>query len=252
MNTAPFHDHFSAVAASYAAFRPRYPDALFDWVASLAPGRTLAWDAATGNGQAARSLAERFARVVATDASAEQIAHAARHPRVEYVVARAEDGGLAPGSCDLVTVAQALHWLDAPAFFAQVHRALRPGGAIAVWVYVEPELTEPAVDAVLQGYVRLVYDDWPPERRLTDAGYRTIDFPFDEVTPPAFHVEMTPTRGELCGYLGTWSATRAFLARTGHDPLPEVAERLAAVWPTGERRRLRWPVKLRAGHVPAR
>jgi hypothetical protein len=59
-----FKDHFSARAAGYARFRPTYPDALFDWLAGLAPSRALAWDAGTGNGQAARALASRFERVL--------------------------------------------------------------------------------------------------------------------------------------------------------------------------------------------
>ena len=56
-------------------------------------------------------LAKRFDRVVATDASAEQIAHATSHARVSYGVARADESGLNDASVDLVTVAQALHWL---------------------------------------------------------------------------------------------------------------------------------------------
>ena len=77
-----FADHFSRGAAAYAEFRPRYPRALFVWLAASAPGRSLAWDCATGTGQAAIGLADDFARVVATDASAAQVASAVRHPRV--------------------------------------------------------------------------------------------------------------------------------------------------------------------------
>lgn len=68
-----FPDHFSAVAADYASHRPSYPAALFDWLAEQAPARRLAWDCATGSGQAARDLAGRLDRVNATDAAAAQI-----------------------------------------------------------------------------------------------------------------------------------------------------------------------------------
>jgi hypothetical protein len=71
-----FKDHFSAVAASYARYRPGYPAVLFETLAGLAPARDLAWDCATGNGQAALHLAEHFARVVATDLSQEQLGRA--------------------------------------------------------------------------------------------------------------------------------------------------------------------------------
>src|SRR4051812_19118878 len=127
------NDHFSRQAAGYSVYRPSYPDALFDFVAGLAPARRRAWDCATGNGQAAVGLARLFESVVATDASAAQIAHAHRHPRVAYRVAPAESSGLEAGTIDLVTVAQAAHWLDLDAFYEEVRRVLVPGGAIALW-----------------------------------------------------------------------------------------------------------------------
>ncbi len=130
-----FKDHFSGHAAVYASFRPGYPPALIDFVTSLAPGRSLAWDCATGNGQAAVCLAEHFERVIATDASAAQLAQATPHPNVEYRQAPAEQSGLADGSVDLLTVATALHWFDFDRFYAEAERVLAPGGALAAWAY---------------------------------------------------------------------------------------------------------------------
>ncbi|HEY6893543.1 MAG TPA: class I SAM-dependent methyltransferase, partial [Rhodanobacteraceae bacterium] len=115
-----FHDHFSGHAPTYRDARPLYPPALFDWLAREASAHTLAWDAGCGNGQASVSLAERFARVVATDPSASQIANAERRDNVEYRVEPAEQCSLDSASADLVTVAQALHWFDFPRFFAEV------------------------------------------------------------------------------------------------------------------------------------
>jgi ubiquinone/menaquinone biosynthesis C-methylase UbiE len=128
-----FKDHFSRLAAQYAEFRPRYPGALFDLLARVGPARELAWDCACGSGQATLDLVERFGSVVATDASAQQIAAAKPHPRVEYRVARAEDSGLESKSVDVITVAQSLHWFDRPAFYAEARRVLRPHGVLAVW-----------------------------------------------------------------------------------------------------------------------
>ena len=95
----------------------------------------MAWDSGTGSGQAAHGLARHFARVVATDASVAQIAHATPHPRIEYRVVAAERSGLADRSVALAAAAQALHWFDIPAFFAEVRRVLAPDGVIAVWCY---------------------------------------------------------------------------------------------------------------------
>ncbi|PZR76620.1 MAG: SAM-dependent methyltransferase, partial [Chthoniobacterales bacterium] len=130
-----FKDHFSGHAAEYAQFRPEYPTELFKYLTSIAPGRAQAWDCATGNGQAAIALASHFSRVIATDASAQQIANARQHDRVEYRVATAEASGLDDNSIDLITVAQALHWFDLPRFFSEATRVLKSRGAIAVWAY---------------------------------------------------------------------------------------------------------------------
>src|SRR5688500_9280947 len=173
-----FEDHFSSGAAAYALHRPRYPDALFAWIARVAPGRTLAWDAATGSGQAASGLATHFDRVVATDASASQIEHAAPHPRVEYRVERAESSGLSGGAADVVTVAQALHLLGVAAFWVEARRVLRPGGVVVVWGYALPEIS-PAIDRVIDDFSnRTLAAYWPPERRILDDRYETIEFPF--------------------------------------------------------------------------
>jgi len=60
-----FKDHFSKQAADYAKFRPGYPQELFDYLGSIAPTRQLAWDCATGSGQAAVGLATVFDRAAA-------------------------------------------------------------------------------------------------------------------------------------------------------------------------------------------
>lgn len=244
-----FSDHFSGVAGPYAEFRPRYPEALFDWLADLAPGRDLAWDCATGSGQAALALARRFERVVATDASAEQIAAAPRHPQVDYRVARAESSGLAPASIDLITVAQALHWFDRPAFYGEAARVLQRDGVLAVWTYGHPRLDHPGADAVFREfYSGPVGPYWPPERALVDAGYRTIEFPFPEVDPPNLEMETHWPLAALLGYVATWSATTRFRRSRGLDPVPALGETLARAWgDPAESRRVRWPLAIRAG-----
>ena len=244
-----FPDHFSGVAPDYAEYRPLYPDALFDWLARIAPGRERAWDCATGSGQAAVPLALRFDVVVATDASAGQIAAAAKNPRIEYRVAPAEASGLDAESVDLVTVAQALHWFDRPAFYAEVRRVLRPEGVLAAWTYGHPVLDDPRADAVFQRfYSETVGPWWPKERALVDAGYRTIDFPFPEVEAPPFPMETRWPLGALLGYVATWSAVTRYRAARGGDPVADLGGALAPAWgDPDEPRRIRWPLSLRAG-----
>src|SRR5262245_17105937 len=126
-----FKDHFSKQAAGYAQFRPRYPQDLFEYLGSIAPSRQLAWDCATGNGQAAIGLASVFDRVIATDASEKQIANAQPHGTVEYRVAPAEKSGIGSETLDLIMVAQALHWFDLNRFYSEVSRVLKPEGILA-------------------------------------------------------------------------------------------------------------------------
>jgi ubiquinone/menaquinone biosynthesis C-methylase UbiE len=151
-SSVQFHDHFSSVAHRYADFRPHYPAALFDYLASLVPRTATVWDCAAGNGQASLDLAERFDHVIATDASADQIASARTHPKIEYRVAPAEQSGLADESIGLITVAQAVHWFDFDRFFAEARRALIPGGALAVWAYGVNEVEEKAINDVMQDF----------------------------------------------------------------------------------------------------
>ena len=123
-------DHFSTVSAGYAAFRPRYPRHLFEFVASVAQRRRRAWDCGAGSGQATVDLAEWFDETVGSDVSAEQIARAPAHPRVRWLVARAEAAPLAPASIDVIVVAQALHWFDHARFYDEVRRVAAPGTTI--------------------------------------------------------------------------------------------------------------------------
>src|SRR5260221_9132515 len=161
--TQSFADHFSTVAATYAASRPHYPEALFAYLAELPVSRTLAWDCGAGSGQATLALAQYFACVVATDASVAQVAAAPRDPRVYYWTALAEASGLTARAADLVTVAQALHWFDLPVFYTEVQRVLAPGGVIAVWTYGRSELDfEPLVAALQTFYDEAVGAYWPP------------------------------------------------------------------------------------------
>jgi hypothetical protein len=115
-------DHSSGVSAGYAAFRPQYPRALFEFLAAIAPRRGRVWDCGTGTGQAAVELAAWFDDVIATDVSAAQIAQAPSNPKIEWIVTPAETTPLQSASIDLVTVAQALHWFDHARFYDEVRR----------------------------------------------------------------------------------------------------------------------------------
>lgn len=244
-----FKDHFSRLAASYAQYRPRYPGALYDFLAKASPSRKRAWDCACGSGQATLDLAERFDAVIGTDASAQQIAAAKPHPRVTYAVARAEECGLESESVDLVTVAQSLHWFDRPLFYAEAKRVLRAEGLLAVWTYAMPRLNDSKVDKLLHTYYwDTVGEYWPPERQYVEDGYRSLEFPFPEIKKPSLSMREDWTMAQFLGYLRSWSATGRYVDAKGEDPVVALEEKLTPVWGETQRSRtVSWPLSLRVG-----
>src|SRR4249919_1048269 len=244
--TGGFKDHFSAVASEYANARPEYPDALFAWIAAISPTRTCAWDAGCGSGQASRGLASQFDRVVATDPSAAQIAEARGPANVAFAVEPGERSSLADGSVDAVCVAQALHWFDRDAFFAECARVLRRGGVLVAWGYQDVELESAlsVANAALQDEIRA---DWPPERRLIDQAYTAFDWPFEPLPVPAFELAAQWTLPRLLGYFSSYSASKRHRETTGRDAVAAHAPAFAAAWgEPGVTRTVRWPMFVHA------
>lgn len=216
---------------------------MFRFIAERAAHRDVAWDCATGNGQAALALARHFDRVIATDASSTQLQAAPPHPKIEYRLAAAEASGLAAESVDAITVAQALHWFDIERFFEEAVRVLAPGGVLAVWCY-ENCTVDPDCDRVIERLFDEVDPYWLPERTIVDDGYRSIELPLGQVHTPAFEIELDWFADDALGYFRTWSATRRYMGHTGADPVNTIADDLNAAW--GNRRRsVRWPIAIR-------
>jgi ubiquinone/menaquinone biosynthesis C-methylase UbiE len=243
-----FEDHFSRLALEYSLHRPQYPDALFEYLASVVPATNLAWDCGTGNGQAALQLAKFFRKVYATDASPDQIAQAVAHPKVEYRVQSAEKVTLESDVIDLVTVAIAVHWFNLDQFYQEVKRVLKPGGVLAVWTYHLPQI-ELAIDRIIDTYYRSVLGEYWPERiRYLEEKYETLPFPFQEFMPPNFEMRAQWDLNRLVGFLSSWSAVKRYIDRNGVHPMEEIWEQLNIAWGKEDLiREVRWKLYIRLG-----
>ena len=245
-----FPDHFSAVATQYAAARPEYPPALFDWIASIAPSPALCWEAGCGSGQATRDLALRFDRVHAGDPSAAQIAQAPMIDNVDFVVEPAERCALPDASADVACVAQALHWFDRDAYFAEVARVLKPGGVLVTWGYQDIIVPDALVAAngVLQETIRAC---WPSQRADIDAAYAGYDWPFEPIAAPAFELTADWPLPRLLGYFASYSASKRHRETTGRDIVADTAPLFEQAWGDASTRRMRWPLFVHAFRKPA-
>ncbi len=243
-----FTDRYAERAVEYAAHRPTYPAALVDFLADAAPRRGLAWDAGCGSGQLSVPLAVRFARVIATDASAAQLAQAMPRSTVEYRCAPAEASGLPDAAVDVATAAQAAHWFDLPAYYTEVRRVARPGAIVALVSYGLMTVAQDVDPVIGHFYATVAGPYWPPERRHVEDGYRSLPFPFDELEAPRLEIRMSWTLAELVAYVETWSAVGAMRQVRGDAPLEAFRRDLARAWGSAAARRpIRWPLSLRVG-----
>lgn len=225
-----FEDHFSGHAGAYVQHRPRYPQALFTWLASVIRGRARAWDVGTGNGQVAVALTEHVDRVVATDASADQLAHATAHGRVEYRNEPAERVSLPAGSVDLITAGAAAHWFDLDGFYREAGRVAQSGAVIALFSYGPRDIAEVLGPAVRRFHEEVLDGFWPERIQYVHDRYRTLPFPFEEIVAPELEISAELNLGEVLAFLETWSASQRYFEERGRRATDEIAAELAAEW----------------------
>ena len=245
-----FEDHFSELAESYSRYRPSYPKKLFAYLASICKQHQLAWDCGTGNGQAAISLADYFDKIIATDASKEQLEQSSKHPKIIFKNEPAEKVSVENSSTDLVTVASAVHWFNFEKFYSEVNRVLKPDGIIAVWGYHLFTIA-PEIDKLLIKYYREILKDyWPEQFHYVDNRYADLPFPFDELIPPELEMITEWDLNQVAGFLSSWSGTKIFQQKRGYHPLAEIWDELKKEWGVEKlRRKINWTLYLRVGKV---
>ena len=242
-------DNFSKQSNEYARFRPLYPDELYQYIFQQVNNFDRAWDCATGNGQIAQKLAERFIEVEATDISENQLNNAKAVSNICYSRQSAENPEFPENYFDLIVVGQAAHWFDLDRFYTQVNRVLRPGGFLLLTGYTLVEFEEPELNSLVHYlYETILGNYWDPERRIVEQEYRNIPFPFQESTFPRMYMRSEWTREQLLGFFSTWSALQHYIQDNGENPVDSsFVSRLHKAWPDQSPKPVRFPVFGRAG-----
>ena len=241
-------DNFSSQAEQYAGFRPHYPKALYDFIFSHVQNFDTALDVATGNGQAASVLADGFTKVYATDISKKQLDNAVQKSNIIYSIEAAEQFSFPDDSFDLITVAQAIHWFDFDKFYTEVKRTLNDDGLIVVIGYGLIRVND-EVNAIIDHFYKDVIGSyWDKERKHVDEEYRTIPFPFNEITSPNLFIEYEWTLDHFINYLGTWSAVQHFIKEHNSNPIGcEMLQSLQENWDPTEKKKVRFQLFIKAG-----
>lgn len=223
-------DNFSAQSDHYSKFRPQYPAALYEWIYSHFSSFDAAWDCATGNGQAAIALLAKFKVVQATDISTSQLAKGYKADNIQYSQQPAEQTSFPDNSFDLITVAQALHWLDHDLFFQEVKRAAKPGCLFAAWGYNLVRVNEQVDNTIDHFYTDVVGAYWDDERRHVETEYSNIDVPFESIVTPEFYIQDEWSAAHMLGYLNSWSAVQHYIKANGNNPVVRISEALKNAW----------------------
>lgn len=224
------HSLFSDKSDLYKQARPEYPNALFEYLSSLCPSNTLAWDSACGSGQATVGLAKHFKQVIATDISAPQLGNAIAQTNVQYRQALSECSGLEDHSVDLVCVAQALHWFDYDQFWPEVERVIKPDGVFTAFGYNFPSIDQ-SLDLLFEQQIMAeIQPYWASQNQLIWNHYRNVEIPFPAIDTPTFNMQMHWNLDEYFAFIHTFSATRRCMQAQGSGFFESAYEQAKALW----------------------
>jgi SAM-dependent methyltransferase len=220
--TMTFEPRFGHAAEQFRRYRPGYPAELFGRILTFLPERhrDRAMDLGAGTGRATAGLVGRFAEVIAVEADGGMVDKIAEQfPSVTIRRTSAEECAQAPESVDLVTIANALHWMDSPRVLANVHSWLRRGAILAI-ISPRPPIATPEVDEIVAAEIGGNWDPYRDHHVRRDVSWKDLvsgvgGFRILEQTTI---VQVIPTSPR--DYTGFWSSTSygSAYARTLDDP----------------------------------
>lgn len=234
---------FGTVGERYARFRPGFPPSVCDALAAEVKVRALAVDVATGSGQLAVALAPHFEAVLGVDSDSRMLAHACECSGVTYATSPADRLPVAAHSVGLVSVANAIHWIDTAGFRSELERVLVHQGVFAILKHGSPVLPKLVhdLDAEYRDVLRPYADARLDVHNLT---FAEVPLGFDRDGSFDGYVDYDWTWDHYLGLLATFSAASAYQAARGLCPTSRIAARVRDVWGEG-RRPVRFPVHAR-------
>ncbi|KAF2164360.1 hypothetical protein M409DRAFT_67886 [Zasmidium cellare ATCC 36951] len=181
-------------AASYAAFRPTYPESLYNAVIAYHRGpKKLCLDLGCGTGIATREMGKRFETAIGTDPSVGMVKQASQNtPKEQYPDIEFRQGAgestpsLSDGSVDCATAAQSSHWFDYAKFWPEMRRLVRPGGTVACWGYKDHIFVDsPVASKILLDYLynkdpHKMGSYWEPGRQYVRDKLRILQPPAED------------------------------------------------------------------------
>jgi SAM-dependent methyltransferase len=198
---------FSDRVADYAAHRPRYPAAVYEFLrerVGLRPGSIVA-DVGSGTGIFCEPLLDLGCAVSGVEPNEAMRREAERalgprYPSFHSVAGTAEATTLSDHSVDLVVAAQAFHWFDPAGASAECVRILRPGAPAAMVWNKRSTDTSPFLrdyEALLNefgtDYSAVRHDRQEPARlaQFFGHGYERVEFPNEQ------RLDLAGLRGRL-------------------------------------------------------
>ncbi len=240
---------FDSLAGDYAKFRTSYSDALFDAILAYARigAGTRVLDLACGTGLGMLAYVKRGFDVVGVDVAAAMMEQAAAAmpagARVEFVHGRAEALPCVEASFDLVSCAQAFHWFEPRAAFAECARVLRPGGTLAIfWKHAARDdafthVSEQIIREWMGEQAAVASRDHAAEHEsgwpvfweyVGRPGSHLGERPFVDGEQIVIEFELQRTVDEFVGYQRSREKIRTVMGDRRMEFLSELARRLAA------------------------
>ena len=130
-------ERFMGFASEYDRYRPAVPSVIVDILTQYARiiRPKLVVDIGSGTGLSTRVWAGRADEIIGIEPSDDMRALAETRSAglagIRYQKGFSTATGLPDGCADIITVSQALHWMEPKGTFAEIARLLRPGGVFA-------------------------------------------------------------------------------------------------------------------------